>query len=82
MSERSGDQDGAYAGLLLSSPHLFHVRQSRGRRPDLDGSASKRIESMSATLSPDDRRTFARPANRVIVADARHHGIDLRTARP
>jgi len=40
-----------------------------------------RIATLTETLTPQDRQTLAQYANRIIVADARWNGIDLRIGR-
>ena len=42
---------------------------------------AERIETLTETLAPPDRQILAQYANRIIVADARRHGIDLRIGR-
>jgi len=44
-------------------------------------SYAERIATLTETLTPQDRQILAQSANRIIVANARRHGIDLRIGR-
>jgi len=44
-------------------------------------SYTERIETLTETLTPHDRQLLAQYANRIVVANARWHGIDLRIGR-
>ena len=76
-------------GLVIRTPSETDGRSFRvsitesGRQiaDKISTAYAERIETLTETLTPQDQQILAQYANRIIVADARRHGIDLRLGR-
>ena len=76
-------------GLVIRTPSETDGRSFRvsitenGRQiaEKVSTSYAERIATLTETLTPQDRQILAQSANRIIVANARRHGIDLRIGR-
>jgi DNA-binding MarR family transcriptional regulator len=55
--------------------------RGRALAEEIAAQFTARIEEIAVALPPADRGIFADLAGRMVAADARHHGIDLRTGR-
>jgi DNA-binding MarR family transcriptional regulator len=76
-------------GLVIRTPSETDGRSFRvsitenGRQiaEKISTAYAERIATLTETMAPQDRQLLAQYANRIIVADARRHGIDLRIGR-
>jgi DNA-binding MarR family transcriptional regulator len=76
-------------GLIIRTPsetdgRSFRVSITESGRQIANKIATayaERMETLTETLPPQDRQILAQSANRIIVTDARRHGIDLRIGR-
>jgi MarR family transcriptional regulator, lower aerobic nicotinate degradation pathway regulator len=55
--------------------------QGRALADQVAAEFTERVEGRDTALHPNERQAFTVLASRMIIAEARHHGIDLRTGR-